>query len=226
MFLKDILFPKFCLGCGYLGIYICPKCLKKLKPVEKDVCPYCNRPSFFGLTHPGCQKTSRLDGLVSIFYYDDFLKKVIKSIKYRLATDVWNDFCRIIKPESLHKISRFRSLSTEFFLQPIPLHPSRLKERGFNQARLIACFFQNYTGYPLADFLKRIRATAAQAQLKTGKNRYHNIIGAFKVTTPVQGKKIILIDDVATTGATIKEAARALKQAGAKAVYALVVARG
>ncbi len=226
MFFADVLFPKMCLGCGYLGVYICPKCLKKLKPVEKDICPHCERPSFFGLTHPACQKTGRLDGLVSIFYYDDFLKKIIKSIKYRLATEVWHDFCRIIEPESLYKISRYRALSMKFFLQPVPLHSHRLRERGFNQAQLIARFFHSYTNYPLSDFLKRTKVTTAQAQLKTGQKRYHNISGVFAVTTPVRGKKIILIDDVATTGATLKEAARVLKRAGAKSVYALVMAKG
>src|SRR5574340_1124817 len=113
MFLKDLLFPKFCLGCGYLGAYICPKCRQKLRYVESDTCPYCQRPSFFGLTHTGYQKNHSLDSVVSIFYYNDFLKKIIKNIKYRLATEVWNDFCRIIKPENLSKISFYKKLGNK-----------------------------------------------------------------------------------------------------------------
>ncbi len=227
MFLKDLLFPKFCLDCGYLGVYICPKCRQKLRYVENDTCSYCQRPSFFGLTHPGCQKLHSLDGVVSIFYYNDFLKKIIKSIKYRLATEVWSDFCRIIKPEGLSKISFYKKLADKFFLQPIPLHPSRLKSRGFNQARIIAYYFQGYLSYPLVDWLKRIRPTAAQAQLTKGRMRYRNVNQAFQVNdTAAKGQKIILIDDVMTTGATLKAAASALKKAGAARVYALVIAKG
>jgi len=78
MSLKDFLFPKICVGCSYLGAYICPKCQKKLVYVEKEVCFFCKKASSFGLTHYFCQKKFSPQGIMTIFYYNDLLKKIIK----------------------------------------------------------------------------------------------------------------------------------------------------
>ena len=97
MFLTDLLFPKFCLGCGSIGVYLFLSFQNKLKPIEQDVCLYCKKPSFFGLTHLSCQKKLNIDGLLTLYYYGPILKKIIKNIKYRLATEVWQEFYQIIK---------------------------------------------------------------------------------------------------------------------------------
>ena len=229
MFLKDLLFPKFCLGCGFLGAYICHNCQKKLSYREKDFCLYCKRSSLNGFTHPICKRRDGIDGILSIFHYNNFLKTIIKSIKYRLATDVWKELCLVIKPESLEKLKLFKNLSWgKFYFEPIPLYPSKLRIRGFNQAKIIAQFFNQFLSCPLTAHLTRKKDTLSQAQLKSNQDRYRNMRGAFQAESrdAIKGKNFILVDDVLTTGSTLKEATRALKSAGAKNVLALVLAQG
>ena len=228
MSLKDLILPKFCLGCGFLGAYICLNCQKKLSYIAKDFCLYCGKPSLYGLTHPGCKRLHGIEGVVSIFYYNNFLKRLIKSIKYRLATDVFKELCLVIKPDKLIKISMFKRLKKgEFWLQPIPLHPSRLRARGFNQAKIIADYFNQFLDFPLANYLVRAKNTLSQAQIKKDKDRFKNMRGAFNVNTQeASGNNIILVDDIVTSGSTLKEAARTLKSAGASSVFVLTLAKG
>jgi ComF family protein len=111
---------------------------------------------------------------------------------------------------------------------PVPLYPSRFRQRGFNQAELLAKNVALFSGRPLAaNAIKRIRPTLAQAGLSKTE-RFKNTRGAFKVTDAagVCGKDVLIIDDVLTTGSTISECARALRKAGAKSISALVLAKG
>ncbi|OGK21609.1 hypothetical protein A2866_03830 [Candidatus Roizmanbacteria bacterium RIFCSPHIGHO2_01_FULL_39_8] len=229
MFLKDFLFPKFCLGCGFLGAYICHNCRKNLYYMEKDMCIYCSHNSLYGLTHPACKRRYGIDGFLSIFHYNNLLKSIIKSIKYRYALDVWREFCLIIEPESILKVASLKKIvKGPIFLEPIPLHRSKLRHRGFNQARIIAEYFSHRLSLPMTSCLVRTKDTEPQAQLRKNSERFRNMQGAFDVegTKVVTGQYIILIDDVVTTGSTVKEAARALKLGGAKGVFTLSVAHG
>lgn len=228
MFLKNLLFPKFCLGCGYLGAYICPKCQNQLIYIEKDSCLYCGRLSYRGLTHPGCQREKGADGLISVFFYNNLLKKIIKTIKYRFAVEVWRELCLTIKPKGLQKIFFYKKLISACFLQPVPLHPKKLKERGFNQSQIIAEYFNQFIQAPLVNHLKRKKETLSQAQINERKERYLNMRGAFEVDDKeaVKNKNYVLVDDVVTSGSTVNEATRVLKQAGAKKVFVLTVGRG
>ncbi len=226
MSILDVIFPKFCLGCSFLGQYLCQNCQKKLKYLDKDACFYCKKNSYFGLTHPKCFRKNGLDGNLSIFYYNSFFKKILKNIKYRLVLDVWKELKTTIPPKKIEKIFLFKKLKKEFFIQPVPLHENKLKERGFNQAQLIADYFNDYLGLPMIDALTRKKNTSSQAQTKTRQQRRRNLIGAFVAKTEAKNKNIILIDDVITSGATIKEAARALKKAGAQQVFSLTLAKG
>lgn len=225
MFLIDLLFPKFCLGCGYIGVYLCPSCFKELKSTKNDVCLYCNKASLFGLTHPYCSKTLGIDGLMSIYHYNPLLKKIIKNIKYRLATDIWQEFYKVIEPQVISKLGFYKKLSQSLFIQPIPLSKLRYNERGFNQAKIISLFFQKLLLFPSIDSLIRREERLSQAQIKNKKIRYLNVKDVFSCTRFVP-ENILLIDDVITSGSTVKEAARILKIAGAKKVYALALAKG
>lgn len=225
MFFIDLLFPKFCLGCGYLGVYLCPFCLKELKYTKNDSCPYCNKASLFGLTHPYCSKTHGIDGLMSIYHYNPLLKKIIKNIKYRLATNIWQEFYKTIEPPAISKLGFYNKLSQDFFIQPIPLSKLRYNERGFNQATIISSFFQKFLHFSTTDSLIRNEERLSQAQTKNKQIRSLNVKGVFSCTKLVP-ENILLIDDVITSGSTVKEAARILKIAGAKKVYALALAKG
>jgi ComF family protein len=230
MFLKDLLFPKFCLGCGYIGVYLCVVCQNKLRPIKQDVCLYCKKSSFFGLTHPSCRRKFNIDGLIALYYYSPILKKIIKNIKYRLATEIWQEFCRIIKPEAVEKLGFYKKLSSDFIIQPIPLTKNKYNERGFNQAKIISVFFQKFLNFPISDLLIRKKETLAQAQIESLGKRYQNLKGAFVINPNCRGvinhvSNIILIDDVITSGSTVAEAARVLKDAGAKKIYVLALAK-
>ncbi|TRZ50861.1 ComF family protein [bacterium] len=232
MFIIDLLFPKFCLGCGYIGVYLCQSCQDKLKPIKLDICLYCEEPSLYGLTHPNCTNKFNVDGLLVLYYYNPILKRIIKNIKYRLATEVWEEFYRSIKTETIDRIGFYKRLASNFIIQPIPLTKNKFQERGFNQAQMIGLFFQRFLHFPIVDLLIRKKETSAQAQIKNKKERYMNVKGMFDINDKCRDAKfcvstnVILVDDVVTSGATVKEAAKILKQNGIKKVYILALAKG
>lgn len=224
MFLKRLLFPKFCLGCGFIGVYICPNCQKNLKKIIKDKCFYCGLSSAYGLTHPACLKKDGVDGLISIYYYDNLLKKIIKSIKYRGVYLALNELIMTVDYEAIAKIKKL--VDNQTIIQPIPLHFQKEKERGFNQVKPVADFLGRFLHLQVGDYIQRRRATLSQAQIKEKVDRIRNIAGAFGIKKAVAGRNFLLIDDVVTTGATIKEATRIIKRAGAGKVYVFTLAKG
>jgi len=233
MSLIDLIFPKFCLNCHLPGSYICQRCQKYLFPTKHNQCFFCKKPSLYGLTHQSCLKRFNIDGVSSLFYYNNFLKKIIKNTKYRLATEVWKELTSVIKPEIIGDLNFYKKLPGKVFFQPIPLSKNKLRDRGFNQAFLIAKFFRKFFGYPIADFLIRVKDKKPQAELKTKKERYNNLQGAFKINPDpschpelISGSRIILVDDVITSGSTVREAAKILKKSGAGKIYVLTLAKG
>lgn len=227
-FLKDLLFPKVCLGCGLLGSHICLTCQKNLKKIDKDRCFYCKKPSFLGLTHPFCKKPYGVDGVISCFFYSDVLKRILKNIKYRLVREGLSELLLLTPPSALDKIARYNSLYGNIAIQEIPLFPTRKKKRGFNQSDEIARFISVTLNFPRASNLIRIRETFTQSQLKKSKDRIRNIKGAFHVLQKqdVYRGNILLVDDVMTSGATVSEASSVLKKAGADKVFVFTLAKG
>lgn len=228
MSLKDFLFPKLCIGCNALGSYICINCQHKLKFVEKDSCIYCGRNTYMGLTHQGCKKKNGIDGMIIFYHYNFFMQKIIKQIKYRSSTDIFNEFCQIVQPEIQKKLLFYKQISKNGLLQPVPLHRAKLNSRGFNQAFLIGEFFNTILKFPMIDHFERVKNTTSQAELKQRKKRYQNIRGAFKqkIKTNIKGKTIVIVDDVVTTSFTLLELAKRIKQGEAYNVFAIALAKG
>jgi len=171
-----------------------------------------------------------IDGFMAILRYNDLLKKIIKSFKYRLATAVWDELSLSIRPEKLLKTNFFNRVikNEKIFLQPIPLHPKKIRERGFNQALIIANFFQRYLSLLTTDTLIRTKETKPQASIKSKKKRRQNLRNAFAVKKKhsVINCTFVLIDDLLTSGMTAEAAAATLKKNGAKKVYVLSLAKG
>lgn len=230
-FLKEIFFPKRCFTCGRFGTYICSYCLRKFKTINRDVCPYCQKWSFFGLTHFGCQRRLGLDGLKSFFFYDGLVIKTIKEIKYRLVSEAINDFWRIIPIKKLEELFFLKKLAKEWFFLPVPLSQKKEKKRGFNQSKELVNFLSIFLGIKIKDnLIIRHKETKPQTELKTPKERYLNVFNAFCLKKGIDkeeifGKNFIIFDDVWTTGSTIKEITKVLKRKGANKVFALTIAQ-
>jgi ComF family protein len=230
-FVKDLLFPKMCFGCSRLGSYLCSSCTKKFKLINKSICPYCQRGSYFGLTHPGCKRRSGLDGLESFFYYDVLVKKIVKNIKYRLVTEAIDDFLQAIPRQKIEELFFYKQLAKDFIFLPVPLHLKRERKRGFNQSEEMVKFFAQILKFPVNNkLIVRERNTKPQVELEKPKERYKNILSAFSLAkdigiSQIKGKNYIIFDDVWTTGWTIKEIARVLKKTGAAKIFALTIAR-
>jgi ComF family protein len=227
MHLFDLLFPKFCLGCGKWGTYICSTCAIKLHPLSYLKCPECERPAIDGKTHPRCLHTYGLDGIVSFFSYTSVIKQAIKTMKYRFAYAVCEDVLTIISQGQIERIRKLLNITNQTVFIPIPLHPNRLRWRGFNQAEIITrLLVKRIGGVVKNDVLVRIKETVPQVDMKNREARLVNMHHVFKVKKDVDMiKTVVLVDDVFTTGATLRSAAAALKHAGVKFVWGMTIAQ-
>ena len=227
--LLDIFFPKICFCCQKEGSYLCEDCRACLEITENVFC-LCENPqrlSFAGKC-PRCA-SKKLNGLYfAASYQNKTIQKLIRQLKYEpFIKDLSENLADLI-------ITHFRSLNKsekDFdgkILIPVPLGQRKIKNRGFNQSEEIAKKLSEKLKLPLfSDCLTKIKENTSQAELSKEK-RMENIKGVFEVKNKekIRDKKILLIDDVYTTGATLEEAARILKEAGAKEVFGVVVARG
>lgn len=232
-FLLDILFPKKCVGCGKAGGYICGDCVKDIKQTDL-VCPRCERLAVGGQTHPICRRRFGLDGLWSLGIYQGPLKVVIQKLKYEPS--LVRDFAPVLADLLIEYWAKYapfildlikKDLGRGWVIIPVPLHWYRQNKRGFNQSVLIGQTLSKKLGLDYSEGLKRIRYTKPQVKLK-GKQRRQNIKDAFEITkayTLYPNPYILLIDDVWTTGSTLRECCWILKRAGAKKVWALTLAR-
>ena len=218
----DLLFPKYCVGCKKIGSYLCFECKNKLEIIKVQNCPVCGHKSITGTTHPLCKKRYSLDGSTSIFNYKNPIKQAVHQIKYRLIKDEIKTFTDFMLQNLPNNFPKFD------LIIPIPLHPKKLKERGFNQSEEIAKIISQNLKITLAiNILTRTRYTAPQFNLKS-QERIKNIKNAFSITNPeqIKNKKILVIDDVATTYSTLNEAASILKKSGASFIWSLTLAHG
>lgn len=225
----DFLFPPRCVCCQKPGALLCPSCHQTLlNQTPPTVCPICSRPAIDGFTHPKCQNKLRtpIDRAVCSFPYSGPASALITHLKYKKARVLVSTITTLL----IHDLNeRGISLGEESLIIPVPLHPFRKIERGFNQAELIAkplaeAFHLTYSPQSLA----RIKNTLPQVSLKKDK-RLENIRGAFAVRPEAEpllkDKDVILVDDVFTTGATLRECGRTLKKAGVRWVYAITFAK-
>jgi competence protein ComFC len=231
MNILDLIFPKRCVNCGKLGKYFCDRCRSTIRPIlsNEPICPMCERPAIDGVTHPGCRTRYSIDGLVSFFHYDGAVRKAVKAIKYRNITDLVSEFVSLVPMQSYLVLSKLLITNPQSILIPIPLHVSRLRERGFNQAEVLGALLAKHMGIELHnDVLVRTKKTAPQVSMKKRKDRLKNMEGVFAIAPHHSLShliSVILFDDVFTTGATMRSAANVLKRAGVKTVWAVTMAR-
>ena len=232
MNLLNFLFPRRCLSCGTIGKYFCSRCVGKIRTIEQreTICPVCERPAISGATHPFCKTRYTIDGLTGFFHYDGIIRKAIKSLKYRSVSDLAKEFVGLIPDTVLSHIvlvCHSRENGNPVFI-PVPLHSSRYKDRGFNQAEVLAQFIARRLSLRVAtDILKRVKHTTPQVEMKDRNKRLKNMEKVFSVLhSPFPFPySVILFDDVFTTGATMRAAANILKREGVKFVWGITMAR-
>lgn len=210
-----------CLLCGgdsHAGL-CCAACDAELPRLIATHCPICALPTLAGEICGQCLKQPPpFDHTVAAFSYDFPLDKMVQALKFRERLVLVNYLADAVAQQVHTRVDS---------LVALPLHPTRLRERGFNQSLLLARRIGHRLSIPLlADACERVRNTPPQSSLPW-KERDKNMRLAFtcKPTADVRGKHIAIVDDVMTTGASVGELARALKQAGASEVSAWVVAR-
>jgi len=221
-FFLDLLFPINCVACRAPADWLCPKCFSKLKFNEKK----------YSLLTPYITKT-----LIAGDYEDKLLSQLIKQLKFHNLAPLGPILGRFLCAFWNFKKPAFLKLwpVEKILVLPIPLSKKRQRARGFNQAEIIAQVFSETFHYELNRDLKRIKHRPAQSSLDE-QQRAKNIKDVFvwpekdsrgrPLANFLVNRPLILVDDIITTGATLNEAARVLKAAGAKEIYALVLAKG
>lgn len=243
-FILDLIFPRFCFDCQKelnlkQASFICEACLNNiaLNGVQCHICGLRNNSG--ACRH--CRKYTFLNGLFAAGKYQDpILREAIHQFKYQgvksLKKPLANLLVKYLKKENLIEILE------NSILTPIPLTWRRKLSRGFNQSELLAKELSPILNCPVINLLKRKKFSAPQAKIHNWKERKENIFGAFAVNSSFASDlsiirlpddrlqtveyRVILVDDVSTSGATLEEAARVLKEAGVKDVYGLVIAKG
>jgi len=221
--LLDIVYPPKCLVCGRMQPYpLCGRCAEKIEVIGPSACPRCG----FGMDSEVCwechDKRFYFDSAHCYGYYTGALREAIHQFKYAAHRELAPVLAEFL-------LSMWKGDSRIPYVDcvvPIPIHKKREQERGFNQSRLLAENVAQRFALALAPWaIVRIRPTRPQVELDLHE-RAANVKGVFDAgRESVEGRHVLLIDDVFTTGSTLDDAARALKAAGALRVHALALAR-
>jgi len=217
----DWLFPPTCGGCGVSGARWCMQCTQKTIQILSPICPICGNPNLNNETCKRCLSTPPLyTSLRSYSVFNGSIREAIHRLKYQHDIGLGEALARLM-------ITRLEMLNWSVDLvTPVPLGLVRFKERGYNQATLLARPISLFFTIPFSSqALSRTRETRTQVGL-TVRERMENMSGAFQARKEwVYEKKILVVDDVATSGATLNACAKALLEAGASKVYGFSLAR-
>ncbi len=233
-FSLDILFPIVCIACDKPGKFICDSCFKKIPLQSKQVCPICEqRETPAGQACFACRNEHSIDGILAVSRYrknrQRLIAQAVHYFKYRFIKKLGPTLAKTMKESFLRS-----ELPIPDFIIPVPLHPRRLRWRGFNQAEILAKYLSdNLTPGLEIPLLKKIlvrsKYTPPQMNIKNYRQRQSNLKNAFEISpnkkNKIYKKNILLVDDISTTGSTLFECAKELKKAGAKKVFGIIIAR-
>lgn len=217
------------MGCRAFGAYLCTSCFAKVSFTDTGFCVACQKAAIGGLTHPVCRKAFMIDGVFSSVVYRGVSKKLVYQFKYKPhVTDLQKTLLEFFYEGLIQKEVLFAALQKGGVFIPIPLYKARLRKRGYNQSQLLAKGLSQKFALPMLDCLERIKNTQTQVGLSKDE-REDNIHGAFVLKQGVELtgiEQVFLVDDVVTSGATLKEAAKVLKKAGIENVWGVTFAHG
>ncbi len=214
-----VIFPVSCLGCGVEGTYICASCVDAQPRLTPPYCSYCAEPD----SRTPCRRCDAaplaLDGIVAPFLLEGAVREGVLQLKYHQVRGLAPLFATLMAPAW-----RTRDVTADLVL-PVPLHSRKLRQRGYNQSALLARSLGESLGLPFdGSALVRTRDTGTQVGLSRDK-RGQNVLDSFRCSGAVDGKTVLVVDDVATTGSTLSACAQALRDAGATSVWGIVLAR-
>jgi competence protein ComFC len=228
----SLVYPPACTICSAqidLDKYLCQQCEAKLVRIKAPFCAKCSEPFPGAITTPfNCANCAHrplyFENAVSLFRSRGIARRIILDFKYGHQI-----YLRHLVASWLFAAMEDARLRAQKFdlIIPVPLHPARQRERGFNQAALLAQLLSERVLIPVRPVLERIRYTTTQTAFDRTE-RMENLRGAFRLrkSADVQQLRVLLVDDVLTTGSTLSECARVLKRSGADSVYAATAARG
>lgn len=218
--LVDLFYPQRCVGCGVRASdLLCAGCYEALPFIGPPVCRRCGLPTAFDTpVCEGCKgRDLFFDASRAPLRYEGVGKEIVHTLKYRGYLTVAPRLAGPLMANAVRGAGHFGTVV------PVPLHRSRMARRGFNQAAVLAREVAGGIGAHVEDVLRAVRGTRDQVELSAAERR-SNVRGAFRAESRVRGR-VLLVDDVLTTGATLSECARVLKEAGAGEVHALCLCR-
>lgn len=229
-FVASLIYPKRCVRCRKGGDYICDNCFATISFLQYQLCGACQKGSIDGMAHPTCRTTYGIDGIISSIAYKGIVKKLLYQFKYRpYLSDLKVILGKLlyeglIQQEAFEKFIEYK----EVWITAVPLHKSRERMRGYNQSELLAKELAKHLHVEYtSSILDREKHTKPQFELKK-EERKKNILGAFglnpKFKQKIKGKSFIIVDDITTTGATLRECGKVLKQGGAGKVLGVTLA--
>ena len=215
----DIMLPPRCASCQRVGAALCASCVQALVWVEEPICPECGQPQEETAVCNRCRRRPLSLHIRAALRFRATLPETIHQFKYYKKFGLASHLADLMVrawPQWAMPVD---------WVLPIPLHAERRRERGYNQSALLAHHLAAQLGLPMSEkVLRRVRPTQVQARL-TAEERLHNVQGAFSAEPNVAGRRVLLIDDVCTTGSTLEAAAQTLLGAGALSVAAYCLAR-
>lgn len=218
--LLDFVYPPKCYLCGAVGDWVCATCVASWPRPEQPACPRCGHPLPIGICEWCGNGMQPLRVAAFPFAFADAARDAVHLLKYGAKR-------RIARPMAEEMARAYWSapqMRAGEVLVPVGLHPKRLRRRGYNQSEWLAAELSGILGLPAERWSVRVRDTRAQVGLSR-QDRASNVAGAFDASSQAAGRRVILVDDVSTTGATARSAASALVRAGTPWVALLTFAR-
>ncbi|MDP4007259.1 MAG: phosphoribosyltransferase family protein [bacterium] len=227
----DAVFPAVCIGCGEEGSYICMRCEGFASEVAL-ICPLCSQSSLTGERHSTCASRYGLEGLASCWEYEGIVKSLLHSIKYNGITHATGETIARTFAVMVQDGNRFNPFllflsSPNTSITYVPMYRKKERIRGFNQAEVFAKNLAKVAEKEVLGTLEKISDTKPQVDLAK-EERLYNVKDAFLLLHAPELRtieKVILVDDIWTTGATMKECCKVLKSAGVQQVWGFTVAR-